>query len=458
MSTALAHEHDISHQIDECYSKIHEYRSLLNDVNAEIEGIDAELESLVDERQKYEILSGVCDNLDKLNEIGGNELFWAGLASEEEIEAHLNRVREQASFFERRINKVTDKLDSANEKKLHWLNEIGFYAEEIEYLKEIEEEKQNDYVVEREIRPEPYRVLVMPWTRKTKDERKFRKILIISLIISLLLGVLVPLYKITIPDRDKVVEVPERMTKFLKRKIKEQPKPKPTKKVEKKIEDKAKPEKSDKKQPTQQERKQAREKVKRKGVLAFKNNFADLLDDASLDKLGTNANLSNAGSTAKRTKRAILTAAAKSNSGGISSSQLSKNVAGTGDQIEAVAFSRIESDIGTAAGDDRPLSSGPGPSRTDEEIQIVFDKYKATLYRIYNRELRVNPTLQGKVVLKITIEPDGSVSLAKVESTDMKAKSMLDKVVARVKRFNFGAKEGVPAITILYPIDFLPAS
>jgi len=80
------------------------------------------------------------------------------------------------------------------------------------------------------------------------------------------------------------------------------------------------------------------------------------------------------------------------------------------------------------------------------------------LYRIYNRELRVNPTLQGKVVLRITIEPDGSVSLTQVESTDMNAKAMLDKVVARVKRFNFGAKEGVPTVTILYPIDFLPAS
>ena len=92
------------------------------------------------------------------------------------------------------------------------------------------------------------------------------------------------------------------------------------------------------------------------------------------------------------------------------------------------------------------------------EIQIVFDKYKAALYRIYNRELRANPTLQGKVVLRITIEPNGSVSLAKVEDTDMDAKAMLAKVVARVKKFNFGAKEGVPPTTILYPIDFLPAS
>jgi hypothetical protein len=26
-----------------------------------------------------------------------------------------------------------------------------------------------------------------------------------------------------------------------------------------------------------------------------------------------------------------------------------------------------------------------------------------------------------------------------------------------VKKFNFGAKDGVPRVSILYPIDFLPA-
>jgi len=31
-------------------------------------------------------------------------------------------------------------------------------------------------------------------------------------------------------------------------------------------------------------------------------------------------------------------------------------------------------------------------------------------------------------------------------------------VVERVLKFNFGAIQGVPAITIVYPIDFLPAS
>jgi hypothetical protein len=31
-------------------------------------------------------------------------------------------------------------------------------------------------------------------------------------------------------------------------------------------------------------------------------------------------------------------------------------------------------------------------------------------------------------------------------------------VVSRVRTMNFGAKEGVLALTIVYPIDFLPAA
>jgi outer membrane biosynthesis protein TonB len=109
-------------------------------------------------------------------------------------------------------------------------------------------------------------------------------------------------------------------------------------------------------------------------------------------------------------------------------------------------------------GEERPLSGGPGPSRTDEEIQIVFDRYKAALYRIYNRELRKNPTLQGKVVIRLTIQPDGAVSACNMESSDMDSPVLEKQIVDRVLKFNFGAKEGVTAVTILYPIDFLPAS
>jgi len=66
--------------------------------------------------------------------------------------------------------------------------------------------------------------------------------------------------------------------------------------------------------------------------------------------------------------------------------------------------------------------------------------------------------LQGKMVLRLTIEPDGSVSMCMLQSTDMNAPDLATQVVNRVRTINFGAKEGVQAVTITYPIDFLPAS
>jgi len=62
------------------------------------------------------------------------------------------------------------------------------------------------------------------------------------------------------------------------------------------------------------------------------------------------------------------------------------------------------------------------------------------------------------MVLRLTIEPDGKVSACSVDSSDMDAPDLDKKIADRVKKFNFGAKDGVPAITILYPIDFLPAT
>ena len=87
----------------------------------------------------------------------------------------------------------------------------------------------------------------------------------------------------------------------------------------------------------------------------------------------------------------------------------------------------------------------------------MFDRYKASLYRIYNVELRKDPTLRGKMLMRISIEPDGAVSLCKVESTDLASAELVARIVERIRRFNFGPKEGVQRVTILYPIDFLPA-
>ena len=164
-------------------------------------------------------------------------------------------------------------------------------------------------------------------------------------------------------------------------------------------------------------------------------------------------------------ERSLITSLATTGSGGIDVASFSRDVGGDGGgggSLDGVDVGRVADSIGGSPGS-RGGAAGPGAGngalagRTDEEIQIVFDRYKAALYRLYNRELRNDPTLRGQMVLRLTIEPDGSVSMCKLQASDMNAPALADQVVERVKTFAFGAKD-VPAITIVYPIDFLPAA
>ncbi|NTW59458.1 MAG: energy transducer TonB, partial [Nitrospirae bacterium] len=179
-------------------------------------------------------------------------------------------------------------------------------------------------------------------------------------------------------------------------------------------------------------------------------------------KLGAEAKINNQSAAAgqaraSRSLVAIPATGGTGGSGGISNSGVSRNIGnGNGDRIGGVGFTRVESSMAGLGDGSRPLSSGPGPARTDEEIQIVFDKYKASLYRMYNATLRKDPTLRGKILLRITIEPGGEVSACTLQSSDLASPELVAQVVERVKRFNFGPKENVPKTTILYPIDFLP--
>src|SRR5215813_6616903 len=197
------------------------------------------------------------------------------------------------------------------------------------------------------------------------------------------------------------------------------------------------------------------------GILAFKDKLTSLAHDTVIVPLGADARHIAADEVGRPSSGSMLTSNAPGSSGGINVASLNRSVGGGGGAggIGGAGVGRVVSSIAPITGTDRPKArGGPGSARTDEEIQIVFDKYKASFYRLYNRELRNNPALKGQMVLRLTIEPDGSVSMCALQSSDMDAPDLAAQVVSRVRTMNFGAKEGVQAVTIVYPIDFLPAA
>ena len=345
-------------------------------------------------------------------------------------------------------------------------------------IQEEEEERRREWVVEREVGPVDKRPQRMPWSRLGEDDSRFRRSLSTTLLIALLLGVLTPLIPLPLPEPEQALELPERVVRFIELGDRRPLPPPPAVEEPRPEEPEPTPDPVLANEPTPEAPAPVeapapepeiapRQRAEAAGLLAFRESLADIAERRPAAQIGSAARVSNAGAGDNRLPtRALVTSLAPGSSGGINISSLSRQVGGDGGgggNLAGVETGRVESTIGGgtgpggAAGAGDRAWAGGAAGRTDEEIQIVFDRYKASLYRLYNRELRNVPTLRGQMVLRLTIEPSGAVSFIELVSSDMKAPDLAAQVLERVRAFDFGAKD-VAAITIVYPIDFLPAA
>lgn len=95
------------------------------------------------------------------------------------------------------------------------------------------------------------------------------------------------------------------------------------------------------------------------------------------------------------------------------------------------------------------------PARSADAIQRVFDESRAALNTLYRRALRADPTLQGTVVLRLTILPSGAVADCEIVSSELRDPVLERRLLARVRQLDFGEAEAA-VTTTLYPIDFFP--
>jgi outer membrane biosynthesis protein TonB len=475
--------------------------------------LDAELDACSSERRKYHLLGTILDALRELDVAGAADLFWNREITSYSPDKQLQKVHEHVAAFEDKVADIEVRRDQVQSEIDVETGNLRRLNGELVALEEEAEALRHEFRVFRDPSEIPYRPLVMPWSRNGEDDRRYRKFFLASLFVSLSLGSVVLLFK---PGHEKRQEefIPERVAELVVKK-KEEPKKPERKTQDNKPLDRTTAPKSATPQPTRQTsvadkdtpsrspgpltdnpagtpdaQQVARASAQTKGVLAHQNEFAGLIDSSGPVKVGAEGVVSNTGQIAAgtATTRSLIVSQV-GGSGGINVAAISRNgnggggtggagtgtggggggngfggsgLGGGGSSITGggggVKVAKVQSSTGAAAADARPLSNGAAPSRTDEEIQIVFDRYKAALYRIYNRELRNDPSLKGKMVLRLTIEPDGHVSACAVKSTDLASPALSAEVVERVLKFNFGAKQGVPPITITYPIDFLPAA
>lgn len=211
----------------------------------------------------------------------------------------------------------------------------------------------------------------------------------------------------------------------------------------------------------------AREKAAQTGVMAMADQLKALRDNSlqGLDAarpLDSNVVTAKAGTgaTGGSADGGAIAQSAAASSGGISGT-------GTGEQRRAQSgaglgqrrTTTVDSPIGLGPDKTRPGQAGDKPlaARTLEEIQLTFDRNKSAFYAIFNRALRDNPDLRGKIVVSLTIAPNGSVTRCELVSSELGDAELDQKIIQRIMLMNFGAKN-VPQFTYPnYPIYLFPS-
>lgn len=299
-----------------------------------------------------------------------------------------------------------------------------------------------------------YRLYELPWSPTEDVEQRFRKVLRNALIVFAILALIVTF--LPMPERQlaSTPDIPDRIVKLVIEK-KVPPPPPPPKVEEKKPEPlKVEPVPQPKPQPRQPD---AREKAQQSGLLKLQDQLADLRDNAVLDKAAMTKNLTGKVGESTRSERSLVTSKVGTGSGGINTASLSRGYGGGAGSLSGHTTTQVSSAVLDAKPSDGvQRGAGNRASRSEEEIAMVFDRNKGAIYSIYTRALRDKPELQGKLVLELTIAPDGSVTRCDVVSSELNDTELERKLVARIKMFRFEARD-VGTITVTKPIDFFPA-
>ncbi len=315
----------------------------------------------------------------------------------------------------------------------------------------------------------------LPWSTLDRDERRFYLITAIVLLIALLFGLIVPVIDLPEKERFKKQSLPPRLARLIleqkkvpppkpkpKPKVVEEKKPEPKKekpKEAKKPEPEKKPEPQVAKKPPPSSTEQARKKAANSGLLAFADQLADLREEPAVPSTAGIQKRAVTGQQTTTAQRSIITSGATRGSGGINTAALSRDTGGQGlggRTTTQVSSRAAEAKRAQTAASSKGKGKNHKGNRTREEIQTVFDQNKGAVYALYNRALRKDPTLRGKVVLELTISPDGRVTKCRIVSSELNDKSLERKLVSRIKLFKFASKD-VDTAVVSYPIDFLPS-
>lgn len=306
--------------------------------------------------------------------------------------------------------------------------------------------------------------------------RFFNTLTIGMIAITLLASVFISFVELPELSREEQEKVPPQLVKIMKskaavklpepkpeqKKIEPEPEPEPEPKPEPEPEPKPKPKPKPKPEPEIAEE-VVEEKAAKSGLLALSDQLNAMRDIAKVaPSVASDANdgLTQGSGTDAKTERVMLGQKVTGTSGGVTgkhfnnvgqSTKLAANQSGQVAQV-ATAVDKIAKQVEATEAVER--ASG---QRSSESIRKMFDRNKSSIYSIYRRALRSDPSLQGSVTVKLVILPDGSVSDVKLIASEIVIDNydFAGKLLRRIRLINFGPKL-IDETELEYTFNFLP--
>ncbi|MAT95089.1 MAG: energy transducer TonB [Halioglobus sp.] len=314
---------------------------------------------------------------------------------------------------------------------------------------------------------------ILPWVASSDEDRLYRRVLLVAMGLLLVAAVTLPLLPL-----DNTVASPPTQDNALTRVILQQrplpepeppapvapppreqppqPAPQPPAELQPPEPSPARPQAPP--QPSEEEvLARAREAAASSGVLAFRDDLQSLRESVDVHALNQTRTRRGA-ADAQRTQRAVVTATAPTASGGINTDELSADTGGpalSGRETTAVRSTLAgapRGGVASSAGAATPATRG---GRSDEAIRRVMDRNKGAVFALYNRALRRDPMLQGKLVFEMVIAPDGRITELTLLSSGLADAELTRKLLARIRLISFGAAD-VITTRVNYALDFLP--
>lgn len=316
--------------------------------------------------------------------------------------------------------------------------------------------------------------LQLPWSSSILDDKRFQSILTILAGVMLTLSLIITIIEVPELTRAEKEELPPQLARVIleKKEIppppkvepkKEEKKPEEKKPEEKKPEPKKEEPKPEKKpepvKPPKAAIERAKEQVAQTELAQFKDDLAEMremMPTVELERTSTTQAVGQPQAT--QIDRAMITSGAKVASGGINTAQLSRDVGGVA--LSGRENTKVKSTLAENAKKAPAATAGNsdgqgGAARDPREISRIMDQHKGAIYQIYNKALRQNATLQGKMIVKIVIDPSGKIVEATIVSSELKDAELESAILRRVRLISF-PPSNVSRTTVNQTFDFLP--